>query len=141
MVDSKEVLAGGAVELPDTPEEIQKDLTRELKKQMRAPFERALQRLLGFRPSAAALQNFANKSPDRWAQAVSIMAGLSGYEKGINVNVRVKNVTDMSDSELLAEYRAAAGFIAARAQGVVGEVVDAEVIPPLPAPREKKTGE
>lgn len=139
MADSKEVSAGGVVALPDSPEEVQKELTRELKKQMRVPFERALQRLLGFRPSAQALQNFANKSPDRWAQAVSIMAGLAGYEKGININITRKNVNDMSDSELLSEYRAAAGFIAARAQGALGEVTDAEVIPSLPAP--KSTGE
>jgi hypothetical protein len=127
--------AGGfpAQPLEDSPAERDAELRRELSRQMRKPFERALFRLLKFRPTAEALQAFANKSPDRWAQAIGILGNLAGYEKGINVTVNVKNINDMSDVELLEEYRRQVTQVAALARGTVGEVVDAEVLP-LPQP-------
>lgn len=118
-----------------SPDENVAELHRELKKQMREPFSRALQRILKFRPTADALQKFANKSPDRWAQAVAILANLAGYEKGINITVNNrKDVGAMTDSELLAEHYATGRLLQARAQGPVREVKDAEIVHTLPAP-------
>lgn len=123
----------------DVVEEAVEMLERELRRTSRDPFKRALQRLLGFRPTAEALQAFANKSPDKWAAAVNALASLAGYEKGINVTLRMKPVEQMSDAELLAEYRQNQARVAALAQGLVtGEVVDAVVLPPLPAQVEEK---
>ncbi len=110
----------------------------ELKKQAREPFKRALQKVLGFPPTAERLQEFANKSPDRWAQAVSILAGLAGYEKGINVTVRTKPVDQLTDQELLEEVQKGLVAVAALARGKAGEVVDAEVLPSLPVPTSDK---
>lgn len=130
--------------LPDLAGEAAEILEKELKRQVREPFKRALQRMLGFRPTAEALQNFANKSPDRWALAVSTLAGLAGYERGINVTVRVKEVGQMSDWELFEEMKrnqAEVAKVVALARGTVtGEVVDAEVLPPLPLPDGVKGG-
>jgi hypothetical protein len=123
------------ISVPDQdPEERVAQLTRELQKQVREPFKRALQRLLKFRPTDKALQEFANKSPDRWAQAISIMGNLAGYQPGINVTLTVKNVGEMSDAELLKEYRDTATKIAALARGASGEVVDADIISQKPLP-------
>jgi hypothetical protein len=88
----------------DTVDEEIANLTKELKKQAREPFRRALERLLGFRPTEEALRSFSNKYPDKWAQAISILAGLSGYEKGFNITVRhQKPVEQMTDQELIEE--------------------------------------
>lgn len=130
MVDEKDTRT--APPLPDIAAEGADILERELKRSVREPFKRALQRMLGFRPTAEALQAFANKSPDRWALAVSVLASLSGYEKGININVKMKNVNDMSDMELLEEQRRALAVVKVLARGATGEVVDAEILPPLP---------
>lgn len=133
MTDEKNTRTAPPELLPDIAAEAALILERELRKTAREPFKRALQRMLGFRPTAEALQAFANKSPDRWALAVSTLAGLAGYEKGININVRVKNVNDMSDMELLEEHRLAMAKVEALARGIrTGEVVDAEVLPSLP---------
>ena len=44
----------------------------------REPFRKELSRFLCFSPSDEAVQAHANKSPDRWSQAVTILAKLSG---------------------------------------------------------------
>jgi len=44
----------------------------------REPFWKELARFLCFSPSDEAVQAHANKSPDRWSQAVTILARLSG---------------------------------------------------------------
>lgn len=127
-------------DLADIQAEAMELLEKELRKSAREPFKRALTRLLGFRPTAEALQKWADKSPDRWAQAIGIMANLAGYEKGINITVTAKPVAELSDSQLLEEYLKSEAALkaralarnAARAQGASGEVVDAEVLPPLP---------
>ncbi len=44
----------------------------------REPFRKELSRFLCFSPSDKAVQEHANKSPDRWSQAVAILGRLSG---------------------------------------------------------------
>lgn len=109
-------------------------MEKELKKQSREPFKRALQRVLGFAPTGKALEEFANKHPDRWAQAVTILAGLSGYEKGVNVTLNTrKPVEQMTDAELLEEYmRGQVALTVARARGADEKEVAGEILPPLP---------
>lgn len=72
----------------------------------RAPFRRMLADFLGVKPTRAALQKFANKSPDRWSQALSILAVLAGYERGV-LQVNHYNVQDLSDAELYKQARMA----------------------------------
>lgn len=129
-------MSNGQVELPDMAAEAATLLEKELAKTSRDPFKRALQRLLGFRPTAQALQAFADKSPDRWAQAVAIFGALAGYERGINVTLNVQPVEHMTAGQLVEELRRTQGMLAAHAQGANGEVVDAVILPPLPAPVE-----
>lgn len=112
-------------------------LERELRRNIRDPFKRALGRMLQFRPTADALQAFADRAPDRWALAVSTLASVAGYERGINVTVTRKNVNEMSDAELLEEFRKNAREIGvvelkAVAQGTDGGAQS------LPAPTEEK---
>ena len=113
--------------------EAHKILMRELSAQARAPFRRVLAELIGARPTPEAVRRFADKYPDRWAQAVSIMGGLAGYERGV-VEVNVFNIKGLSDADLdrrLAEVEAQLVAGASRGpQGprVTGEVVDAEVV-------------
>jgi hypothetical protein len=57
----------------------------------REPFRKKLSRFLCFSPSDEALQAHANKSPDRWSQAVTILARLSG-------------ITDKVDDTSQSEY-------------------------------------
>ena len=57
----------------------------------REPFRKELSRFLCFSPSDEAVQAHANKSPDRWSQAVTILAKLSG-------------ITDKVDDTSLSDY-------------------------------------
>src|SRR6266850_2588985 len=107
----------------DINDEVMRELVKELTKTERAPFSRALQRILGFRPTAEALQKFADKSPDKWAQAVTMLAGLAGYEKGVNVTLTVRPVHQMTDAELLAENKRLAEELRAVGRGL-GEGVE-----------------
>lgn len=74
---------------------------QEILKLSREPFRQELARLVGCAPTQNALLEFSSKSPDRWAQAISIMAKLAGYSEKIihehNVSVLI---AQMSDAEL-----------------------------------------
>ena len=69
----------------------------------RIPFVKALNDLLVAQPSMANLISFADTYPDRWAQAVSIMAKLAGYHDKLELtgNLTV-DIGRMSDSQLMA---------------------------------------
>lgn len=69
----------------------------------RTPFRKLLGEILECRPTRAAMTEFAQKHPDKWAQALSMVAGLAGFERGINIQVNTFNVREMSDAELIAE--------------------------------------
>ena len=75
-----------------------------VKENSRDPFIHVLADLLECQPTLDAIQAFANRYPDRWAQAVTMMARLAGYNETLEVkNDLTINVRDKSDSELLRE--------------------------------------
>ena len=76
---------------------------RALTRHSRVPFRSILADLIGAQPTVEALRAFAARYPDKWAQAVTLFANLSGYEKGL-IEVNVFNVGNMSDAQLLAEH-------------------------------------
>jgi len=77
------------------------DTFRALTRYERRPFMQLLANLLDCKPTPEAIRAFAEKSPDRWAQAVSIMAGLAGFDRGVGPTINVYNVGAMSDVELV----------------------------------------
>jgi hypothetical protein len=81
------------------------DVSTAIMQMNREPFRAELAKVLGCSPTVEALQDFANKSPDRWAQALSILGKLAGYsEKHIhehNVNLNVKTMSDAALEERL----------------------------------------
>lgn len=74
----------------------------ELQRLSRGPFRDILAEFLSCAPSANDIRHAAMKSPDRWAQAVAIIAKLSGYHERLEVE-GVARVTQMSDAELEAK--------------------------------------
>lgn len=76
------------------------EIEAELAALQRGPFRRILTDFLGFAPSAQALRNFANKHPDKWANALGIIAQLAGYKKEMHVEGTVNMVHAMSDAEI-----------------------------------------
>ena len=69
----------------------------------RQPFRDMLARLMENAPTADAIQTFADKSPDRWSQAVAICGRLAGYsDKTIVEHDVTAKITHMSDAELIA---------------------------------------
>jgi hypothetical protein len=74
----------------------------------RAPFQDELARLMQIPRSKKALRIWANKSPDRHAQAVAIMARLAGYHERLEVQhsgglvALAMRLDSLSDAELLA---------------------------------------
>lgn len=109
---------------------------RELASFSRVPFRKLLGELIGAAPTAEAIKAFAEKHPDRWAQAVTIFAGLAGFEKGL-VSLNVYNVGAMSDVQLLAEIAAGDEGLAKlglrRAPVVIDQPASAEVLATEPA--------
>lgn len=95
----------------------------------RQPFREALIALVGASPTPEAVRRFADRYPDRWAQAVSIMGGMAGFSRE-TVELNVFNVKGLADSELMARLSS----LDAKLAGVAGvlrkppSVVDAEVI-------------
>lgn len=101
---------------------------RQLAAMSREPFRRLLAQLIGAAPTPEALRRFADKSPDRWAQALSILGGLAGYERGV-VEVNIFNIKGLSDSELMARLaEVEAQVAAARRLPRTLDVADAEVV-------------
>lgn len=73
----------------------------------RDPFAVQLAQLLDCAPTAKAIRKFANKYPDRWAQAVSIFSGLNGYSAKTEVinNNLFMVVGKLSDAEIEQRLR------------------------------------
>jgi len=82
------------------------ELSHQIQALQREPFRDLLATMLECEPTKEALQEFANKSPDRWWQSVTMAMKSSGYqEKTVhehNFNVRIQN---MSDAELLEQNK------------------------------------
>ncbi len=73
-----------------------------LEARSREPFRDTLVSLLAAEPDPEAIKAFADKYPDRWAQAVAIFAKLGGYHDKLKVDTSIAvNVSRMSDAELL----------------------------------------
>ncbi len=77
----------------------------------RSPFRNLLADLLECAPDKDSLRAFAQKSPDRWAQAIAIAGRLAGYtektETDVSVEINIASIKAMSDSQLIAELAAA----------------------------------
>src|SRR5262245_66550856 len=72
----------------------------------RDPFRRELARWLGTKTSDAALQAFADKSPDRFMEGVAILARNAGYTERLEVETDLSvKISQMSDAELLSYLR------------------------------------
>ena len=80
-------------------------ILRDVEALVRGPMQRHLATLLGIEHSPQALQAFADKYPDRYAQAVAIWARMCGYSEApaLTVNLYAK-VSSLSDSELERAY-------------------------------------
>lgn len=102
---------------------------RYLASMSRAPFRQVLAELIRAKPTPEAVRRFADKYPDRWAQAVSMMAGLSGFERGI-IEVNVFNIKGLSDAELMAQLEQLRAAAARRPPP--GPVEDAVIVEETP---------
>lgn len=101
---------------------------RYLASMSRSPFRKVLAELIEAKPTPEAVRRFADKYPDRWAQAVSMMAGLSGFDRGV-IEVNVFNIKGLSDAELMRRLEQVTAEVAALARPrITGEVVDAKVV-------------
>lgn len=74
-------------------------LSAELQRLSRGPFRDLLADFLTCAPTAKDIQRAAMKSPDRWAQALAIVAKLSGYHERLEVD-GVAKVATLSDVEI-----------------------------------------
>lgn len=69
----------------------------------REPFLRQLAKFLGCAPTRQAIQTFANRNPDRWANSIKVLGNMAGYRELISSEVNVNfNVHNMSDSQVEA---------------------------------------
>ncbi len=66
------------------------------------PFQEVLTHLLEAAPDVEDVHAFAKRYPDRWAQAVAILARLGGYHDKLQIDATVTlDVARLSDAELL----------------------------------------
>jgi len=73
-----------------------------LKQMSRDPFKDILAEFLGTRPTKKSLKDFAQAHPDRWAQAVTLFARMSGFaDKTIVEHDFYVHILEISDAELL----------------------------------------
>jgi hypothetical protein len=99
------------------------DLVEKANMLSREPFREVLADLLHCKPDLESLKEYANRSPDRWAQAVAIFSRISGYqdkqviEHEHNFYVHLR---EMSDAELKLEV--------SKRFREMGEIYDAEVL-------------
>ena len=75
-----------------------------IKNLSRAPFAEQAARFLNNAPSDAAISSLAERNPDRWAQALAIVARFAGYNEKLEVEASVtQRIEALSDGELAAE--------------------------------------
>ncbi len=69
----------------------------------REPFREILALFLSVAPTCEALQAFANKHPDRWVQALVMLARLCGYTEELTTDAPIAvHIAQLSDAELMA---------------------------------------
>ena len=71
----------------------------------RLPFEKVLVKFILASPTQKAIKEFAQKYPDRWSQAITMIAKLRGYservEHDVTINIRTR-LQAMGDAQLRA---------------------------------------
>ena len=86
-----------------TPDEIREHLDSS----SRGPFREVLARFLDCSPSDQAIQEQAEKHPDRWSQSLAIVARLAGYNEKLEVEGSIAHrISHLSDSELQERIKA-----------------------------------
>lgn len=94
---------------------------KEFDKLSREPFREQMAEWMECSPDPKALQTFANKYPDRWAQGVAIFGRLSGYSDKVEVETTLYgNLSLLSDVELLKRFN----DLQAKLQAIEGETID-----------------
>lgn len=69
----------------------------------REPFLRQLAKFLGCAPDRKSIQAFANRNPDRWANATKVLGNLAGFRDQVSIEQNINfNVNNMSDSQIEA---------------------------------------
>ena len=95
----------------------------------REPFTDILACIIAAEPDLEAIKAFANRYPNKWAQAVQIFAHLAGYHDKLQVNSDITlGVLQMSDAELMVRL--------AEAQARLEDLGGENVIPLPPAKRD-----
>ena len=85
------------------------------------------------RPDREAVHQFAKRYPDRWAQAVAILARLGGYHDKLEIDTNVTlNLSRLSDMELMQRLSETDEKLAALEAEKPGSVVP---IRKLPSPK------
>lgn len=117
-----------------------REVLAHIEKLSRTPYQELLADFMRSAPDSKAIKAFAQKYPDRWAQAVTIISQLAGFEKGITVNVdKLLIIGEMSDAELLRamgeidQQLAASGMLPAPPRPPMKDVQDADVVSSTPA--------
>lgn len=83
-----------------TPDPI--DLLSRLSNYDRSVFMEMLAEALHEKPTPSAIKAFADKQPDRFAQYVTQIAKLSGFNDKLEVDIGFKAILQLSDAEKLA---------------------------------------
>lgn len=93
--------------MSESPKTDALSITQQITLLSREPFRNELAKMLKCAPTEAAIRRFANKQPDRWAQAVSILMKGAGYKDNIvqetNFYVQINNMSDAGLEIQLAE--------------------------------------
>jgi len=85
-----------------TPKATAADVRAKLQRFNREPFLDVLEKILGAAPTIQSIQAFANKYPDRWAQALTIVSKLYGFHEKLEIDQNVHvHVHEMSDADLM----------------------------------------
>jgi len=99
------------------------ELHQQIQSLQREPFRQFLAVLMECAPTKKAIQAFANKSPDRYAQAVSIFQKASGYtDKTVHEHNFYALIKDVSDAELIEKNKELENQLAAK--GINPEVIE-----------------
>ena len=78
------------------------DIAVELQNLSRGPFIVALGDFLGCQPTLESIQIAADKSPDRWVQAITMLAKLAGYHDKLELSGSIGvEIAMLSDADLL----------------------------------------
>ncbi len=97
----------------------------------REPFRDVLERLLGAEPSPEKVREFAEKYPDRWAQACAIFGKLGGYHEKMAVDhshtLNVVELMQLSDAELSERLQTTLAKLGIPVNA--GDVVDLKALP------------